>query len=321
MQNAIDVLTVQVEEIQALQAMYPEDGAVCFTSAEQAALEMATALVETAPDTSAPQAAQQEAQLCSLPQLSGALSLQGARIGGQPVRLRFTFPAPDTAAKAAASKAAPDDAAVPRMQVECSCDRSHHDKLTAAVQQCASDSTAGCMLLAAGALRQRVHDLIEQGQLQSDMLSSGAAADAFVQPQPPAHATLCRCVIWFHHIKNLNKRKHIVQWAHELRLGGYSKPGFPGVIVCEGLDADVQEYIQRLRTLKWQAMAVRGEETERFETPESPAAPGAAADAGRRFGADPAFHELPETGMSELAAACRTAGIEQLFLTALKIVK
>lgn len=37
----------------------------------------------------------------------------------------------------------------------------------------------------------------------------------------------------FHHIKNLNKRKHIVQWAHELRLGGYSKPGFPGT-QCSG---------------------------------------------------------------------------------------
>lgn len=33
----------------------------------------------------------------------------------------------------------------------------------------------------------------------------------------------------FHHIKSLTKRKHIVQWADELRLGGFSKPGFPGV--------------------------------------------------------------------------------------------
>lgn len=103
--------------------MYPEDDAVCLTSAEQAALEMATTLVETASDASAPQPAQQEAQLCSLPQLSGALSLQGVRIGGQPVHLRFTFPAPGTAAEAAAAEAAPDAAAVLRMQVECSCDR------------------------------------------------------------------------------------------------------------------------------------------------------------------------------------------------------
>ena len=32
----------------------------------------------------------------------------------------------------------------------------------------------------------------------------------------------------FHHIKSFTKRKHIVQWADELHLGGYSKPGFPG---------------------------------------------------------------------------------------------
>jgi hypothetical protein len=43
---------------------------------------------------------------------------------------------------------------------------------------------------------------------------------------------LCRR---FHHIKNLGKRKHIVQWAHELRLGGYSKPGFPGSVCAHML--------------------------------------------------------------------------------------
>lgn len=32
----------------------------------------------------------------------------------------------------------------------------------------------------------------------------------------------------FHHIKALSKRKAIVQWASELHLGGFSKPGFPG---------------------------------------------------------------------------------------------
>lgn len=36
--------------------------------------------------------------------------------------------------------------------------------------------------------------------------------------------TLCR----FHHIKSLTKRKHILAWGKELKLGGYSKPGYPG---------------------------------------------------------------------------------------------
>jgi hypothetical protein len=35
-------------------------------------------------------------------------------------------------------------------------------------------------------------------------------------PQP---AELVRKLIWFHHIKNPNKRKNIVAWAHELQVG------------------------------------------------------------------------------------------------------
>lgn len=100
----------------------------------------------------------------------------------------------------------------------------------------------------------------------------------------------------FHHIKSLTKRKHIVQWADELRLGGFSKPGFPGVFLCdafgcpiqtnaeasltkhrpllcctteqrppdagvivvEGLADDMEEYVQRLRALKWQVRQAYG---------------------------------------------------------------
>ncbi len=62
-------------------------------------------------------------------------------------------------------------------------------------------------------------------------------------------------------------------------------------------------------------MAVRGQED--MEASNDVAALGAA----RRFGSDSNLQELPETGMSELAAACRAAGLEDLFLAALKIVK
>lgn len=56
----------------------------------------------------------------------------------------------------------------------------------------------------------------------------------------------------FHHIASLHKRKCIVGWARELRLGGYSKPGWPGVVVVEGEAADAEEFVQRVRSLQWQ---------------------------------------------------------------------
>ena len=55
-----------------------------------------------------------------------------------------------------------------------------------------------------------------------------------------ASEPLARLVLWFHHIKDLTKRKNIVGWANELDIRGFSKPGFPGVVICEGRKSDIQ---------------------------------------------------------------------------------
>lgn len=59
-------------------------------------------------------------------------------------------------------------------------------------------------------------------------------------PSQPGKDPLGRIVLWFHHIKSLTKRKNIVGWASELQIRGFSKPGFPGVIICEGYRGDIQ---------------------------------------------------------------------------------
>jgi hypothetical protein len=64
--------------------------------------------------------------------------------------------------------------------------------------------------------------------------ASGAAAAASKRAQREARAlVLSRRCVWFHHIKASGKRKHIVEWGGELGLGGYSKPGFPGILLVE----------------------------------------------------------------------------------------
>lgn len=75
----------------------------------------------------------------------------------------------------------------------------------------------------------------------------------------------------------------------------------------QGQEDDVHEYQQRLQGLRWQALQQRGEESEQGEDEESV----------RRFPIG--IKELPEGGMSELASYCRSADLEPLFLTALKI--
>lgn len=158
-------------------------------------------------------------------------------------------------------------------------------------------------------------------------------------------ATL-RSLIWFHHIKSLTKRKNIISWARELHIGGYCKPGFPGIIVCEGAEDDVTEYVSRIRQMRWQAMSVRAEQRDpphdsehsqasssekQQDRSEDPARseelrlgqaqrPAEVSSGGVRLFAD-AFTELDERGMDDLASACQAAGLGQLFLTAMKLHK
>lgn len=126
--------------------------------------------------------------------------------------------------------------------------------------------------------------------------------------------------------------------------GGYSKPGFPGVIVCEGAEDDVREYVARIRALQWQAMQVRHEEAvlclsckqaaaadaaDAADAAENATAQSGAAVDSRRAGACgrtaslsgfvQRFAELPETGLSELGQLCKDVGLEHLFLSALKL--
>mmetsp|Transcript_5662 Transcript_5662/g.15859 ORF Transcript_5662/g.15859 Transcript_5662/m.15859 type:complete len:85 (-) Transcript_5662:698-952(-) len=80
----------------------------------------------------------------------------------------------------------------------------------------------------------------------------GGEAQQYPRSQGQGSVAAGRRIIWFHHIKSVKKRKHIVEWAHELRLGGFSKPGFPGVVIVEGAEEDAAEYVARLKQLRWQ---------------------------------------------------------------------
>lgn len=106
--------------------------------------------------------------------------------------------------------------------------------------------------------------------------------------------------VWFHHIKSQEKRKHIVGWARNASLRGFSKPGFPGVVVAEGEAALLADYLARLRELRWQAMEVRWLAERADDAPRL---------------CEP-FVELPESAMGEAAALCEDAGLLAEFRTA-----
>ena len=72
-----------------------------------------------------------------------------------------------------------------------------------------------------------------------------------------------RVFIYSHHIYSSNKRRHILQWAKDLKLNGFSMPGKPGIICVEGERSSVQDYWARLRTIPWQKLQIR--ESQVFE--------------------------------------------------------
>lgn len=73
------------------------------------------------------------------------------------------------------------------------------------------------------------------------------------------NSPLMRVLIYFHHIMSSKKKAIIKSKAIEFNLGGVYCTGFPGVIVCEGNQTDVLDYVSCLQNLRWQHMVVKGE--------------------------------------------------------------
>ncbi|GAB7356285.1 hypothetical protein MBLNU459_g7090t1 [Dothideomycetes sp. NU459] len=75
----------------------------------------------------------------------------------------------------------------------------------------------------------------------------------------PSHA-IKRVVIWSHHLLATSKRRDIQVWSKELNLSGFARPGYPGAVFAEGDEDQVDEFVGRLKQLRWQALQVRAEE-------------------------------------------------------------
>ena len=75
------------------------------------------------------------------------------------------------------------------------------------------------------------------------------------------HDEIKMVLIWTHHLLSTQKRKFIRDRSNTLSLAGYSKPGYPGVIVVEGISKHVDLFIQELKELRWQALSVKADST------------------------------------------------------------
>ncbi|CAG9477708.1 conserved Plasmodium protein, unknown function [Plasmodium vivax] len=121
---------------------------------------------------------------------------------------------------------------------------------------------------------------------------------------------LARRLCYSHHILSLVKRTCIIKWAKELKIGGYSKIGYPGIIICEGPKEEVDFYINSLNKLRWKHFDCRGMDDIILKEYED-------LDDARVL--PKTMYELDPKGMSTLSNICTECGLRDLFLTSMKI--
>uniref|UniRef100_A0A7S1YPA5 Small nuclear ribonucleoprotein Prp3 C-terminal domain-containing protein n=1 Tax=Ditylum brightwellii TaxID=49249 RepID=A0A7S1YPA5_9STRA len=164
---------------------------------------------------------------------------------------------------------------------------------------------------------------IQQQQQQCQIINSTANQNKCNQEAREKCLVLGRRLIYSHHIIANSKRKAIADLASQYNLGGYAKIGWPGIIIVEGNEEDCISYVDEIRTFRWQYLTVRGEEQEEIVTKnnESGNASSLTELLNKQRKLPMKFEELDQDQMSTLAGLCRDAGLENLFLTSMKIYR
>ncbi|KAG6609807.1 Major Facilitator Superfamily (MFS) [Phytophthora cinnamomi] len=275
----------QLDELECMLSMFPNDEELKIDMQAKTALET---YVFEADEATKPQRPE-----C---QLQYSLFYKDLAFGREVPVLRLMCP--------------PGYPGVTPMEFEVQCpqlSRPQMEKLNAELVELAAASVAFQEVVGLR-LYQQMHDCLSEVQANMSV-DDYTGEDAVTLQTVSVSSVLGRRAIYFHHIIASNKRRVVKEWALELQLGGFSKIGWPGVVIVEGAEANVQEYVRRLQHLRWKQITVRGEQTEELGEGN--------LDELRRLPLG--FSEFPEDGMSDLAAACRAAGLEELFLTTMKI--
>lgn len=77
-------------------------------------------------------------------------------------------------------------------------------------------------------------------------------ASAAVEPAEKYHALLTS-----HHLISPTKRRNLQSWSSRQDITGFAKVGYPGVIYCEGIKDQVEEFVAKIRAMQWLALRLR----------------------------------------------------------------
>lgn len=186
--------------------------------------------------------------------------------------------------------------------------------------------------------------LQSQSQSQPQSQSSLMAASREFAPQAsgdgvvlqfPTSVSIARFLVYFHHIMSSHKRRCILESARCLSLGGFSKHGYPGCVIIEGLLEDVLEWVRQIQQLRWKFMVVRGEDIEILDISMLQPFPSSSSRSPVCTFTEAAIAAIVKStidknrklpvefmgeieSMSEAGAICKSCGLHDLFLTVMK---
>jgi len=60
-----------------------------------------------------------------------------------------------------------------------------------------------------------------------------------------------------HHLISPQKRRSLQKWSSDLRISGFAKVGYPGIIYAEGAQGNVEEFVSNVKAMQWLALRVR----------------------------------------------------------------
>ena len=281
----LEALDWAVQEVEALQAIYVDDGegddssSTCLTVKSSRELEAARNLVDAAEPLTIDQIPSLELEM--------NISTDAGDDGSAAVSVRLYFGLPPGYPLSQPIK-------VSVLTAEGFVSRSARDDLTCQLQEKAQEMIGS----------EAVMELIQCCQERLVQLQSEAKDKETQSAIEDSDSTaLGRRWIWVHHIKDRQRKEDIVREAQERALGGYLKAGYPGIVVVEGPRRACDEFVMWIKGNKsrpggfgrqW-GHHVRGElEISSRQLPET-------------------FVALEED-MSVLSAQCREQGLEEEFL-------
>ncbi|KAG2022413.1 hypothetical protein CC2G_000163 [Coprinopsis cinerea AmutBmut pab1-1] len=81
--------------------------------------------------------------------------------------------------------------------------------------------------------------------------------DAPRHDKPAAQPKIYHVLFTSHHLISPKKRRSLQQWSSSLRLSGFAKVGYPGLIYAQGDQENLEEFVYNVKAMQWLALKVR----------------------------------------------------------------